>query len=597
MSQQTDIRELRNRALGLGIENANSLPRDRLEERISVMLRVRGEGLARLEFDANRQLVPSVENLRILEVEAVQPKHSLTRADVLEKLQGYRLLIDKFATNTRHWTRYIDTSDGFLRAGGFPIRNQRNEEFIVLKNVSKKFTFSIKRANVILMEKIPKGETDLLGDIAKKLIEKFQRRSDGSGTKFVAIKQDFSVIAKTDSVAELSRVIGVNRGTLGKKFREETGKHKDFFLFRLTPENAKKLKRRARELTEEEIAGGGDIPDNLMNIIDRFYPQSDEEFEAGDDLLLQLLGEAIEEDERTPEPIDRRTNEEKILDIVNQGIRDRVLPVNNPALESFTVAEILDVLLKQGIRQGVSPIENPLIKGYKMGDLIKALMVEEREDSRIDDIKEQVRAMVLDTRGLPELKRKSLGARILSIMETDEIYKSSDIKRILDENDLRFGKTWAQSSITRSLKKLVKDRYIVNIGVFYAKPKVEQPFVIERGHDFRPRASATEPRTIPTMEESRIQQDEDDEKVEEEQEEGSQFRSTLPRREDPEEEKFDPFALLEEEEDEQDDFNRQMEELERLDRLDRGEEQFDQLSDEQFEDFNDDFGEFEEDGF
>ena len=310
-----DLLELRNRASALGVKNVNQLNQGQLEERIQILLRVRSEGLSRLEFDENKELIPSLENLRILEIQAVQKKNTLTRADVLTKLAGYRLITDKFATNNRRWTRYIDVNDGFLRPGGFPIRNQRNEEFIVFKNVSKRFTFSAKRRNIILMEKLPKDAIELISTEGQNIVIDFVGRS-GSGTNLVALKDDFTQVSRANNVAALSRLLGVNRGALGRKFRGDTHRFKNYFIFKLSLGDVNDL----NELIPLDNANLSGIPADLMAIIDRFYPDRDrpvipdrdriefdeddddddddeelsEDFFGGDDFLADLFAEVIE---------------------------------------------------------------------------------------------------------------------------------------------------------------------------------------------------------------------------------------------------------------------------------------------------------------
>ena len=270
LNQLNELNELRLRARALGIKNIDNMNTEQLNERIAVMLKVRAEGLTRLEFDDNQELIPSVENLRILQIVAAEPKHSIRRADVLQKLQGYRLLTNKLDTNSKRWTRFINTQDGMLRAGGFPIRNKPEEEFIVLKNVSKKFTFSIKRDEVILMEKIPQDSGLLLSDTASALISEFRARPDGN--QFIAVKDDFTILHSAMNNTMLAINAGINRGGLGKGFRLSKTKYKNFFLFKLSEEDKNELQTRLNALSEEDKLGNRGISPDLLHIIDRFYP-------------------------------------------------------------------------------------------------------------------------------------------------------------------------------------------------------------------------------------------------------------------------------------------------------------------------------------
>ena len=269
--EQVELEELRLRAKALGVKNTENMDNEELEERVQVMLKVRLEGLSRLEFDDNQQLIPSLENLRILQIEAVQPKHSLRRADVLEKLQGYRLLTNKLNTTNNRWTRYIDKDDGFLRAGGFPIRNKPEEEFIVFKNVSKKFTFSIKREKVILMEKLPQSSMLLLSDAVLGLVSEF-RDVKPDGNQFVVVSDDFNNLWSAPNNTQIARLSGLNRGGLGKSFRLRKVKYKNAFIFKLSQADKEELQTRLDNLSEEDKIGNRGIPLNLLQVIDRYYP-------------------------------------------------------------------------------------------------------------------------------------------------------------------------------------------------------------------------------------------------------------------------------------------------------------------------------------
>ncbi len=257
---------LKNRARALGVKNVDNLSDEQLNQRIDVMLRVRAEGLTRLEFNEQGELLSTLRNLEILQIQAQQKKSSLSRRDVIEKLQGYRLLTDKLDTHNNRWTRFIDLDDGFLRAGGFPIRNKPFEEFIVLKNVSKKFTFSIKRSNVILMDKLPRDSPSLLTDDAFALATDFGNRN--SGSLFVSLSGDFQTVQKSNSVSGLARLIGINRGGLGRNFKNQSQQYKGFYLFKLSIADYQELQVAIERIGNVKIG----ISDDLMEVIDRFYP-------------------------------------------------------------------------------------------------------------------------------------------------------------------------------------------------------------------------------------------------------------------------------------------------------------------------------------
>lgn len=339
----TELRELRQRASALGVRGVANLNQGELESKIQVLLRVKAEGLSRLEFDENKELLPTLANLRILEIEAVQKKNTLTREDVLQKLKGYRLLTNKLGTTNRRWTRYIDVNDGFLRPGGFPIRNLPSEEFIVFKNVSKRFTFSAKRRNIILMEKLPKDALELIADRPTEIIIDYVNRHNPEGNRFVALKDDFSRVKGENNVSALARTLSVNRGALGRRFRVNDNRFKNYFIFRLSLGDENELRTQIRELDDTDLEVP-DIPANLMAVIDRFYPERidrteieedeekadildddddddselSEEFDA-DDVLADLFEEALEdvlEDEDTDEEDDEEEDESSKIETI-----------------------------------------------------------------------------------------------------------------------------------------------------------------------------------------------------------------------------------------------------------------------------------------
>lgn len=259
---------LRETARLLGVKNWDILDIEPLNKRIKVMMRVRREGLSRLEFDENNDLVVSPENLRILMIEPEQKKTDLTRTDVFDKLRGYRLLTDNNKTNIKRWTRYININDGLLRAGGFPIRNMPNEEFIVMKNVSKKYTFSIKKSEIVLMEKKPVEHN--ISDEAFAFISQFHNKPQGRN--IVAFDKSFrDGIKESLTYKDTAGLMGVDRKALSVAFRN--GRvifKKKWFIFKLNDEDTKDLSNRLRSINPTEI---GTHDANIIEIINRYYPR------------------------------------------------------------------------------------------------------------------------------------------------------------------------------------------------------------------------------------------------------------------------------------------------------------------------------------
>lgn len=259
---------LRETARLLGVKNWDILDIEPLNKRIKVMMRVRREGLSRLEFDENNDLVVSPENLRILMIEPEQKKTDLTRTDVFDKLRGYRLLTDNNKTNIKRWTRYININDGLLRAGGFPIRNMPNEEFIVMKNVSKKYTFSIKKSEIVLMEKKPVEHN--ISDEAFAFISQFHNKPQG--INIVAFDKSFrDGIKESLTYKDTAGLMGVDRKALSVAFRN--GRvifKKKWFIFKLNDEDTKDLSNRLRSINPTEI---GTHDANIIEIINRYYPR------------------------------------------------------------------------------------------------------------------------------------------------------------------------------------------------------------------------------------------------------------------------------------------------------------------------------------
>ena len=482
------------------------------EKREETLLRVRREGLTRLEFGADKQLIPSLENLRILGIEAEQKKSSLTRADVIQKLQGYKLITNKLNTTTRRWTRYIDKEDGFLRAGGFPIRNEPNEEFIVMKNVSKRFTFSINRERVILMEKIPKNAAELISVPAQDLIRDFRSR-DGSGVQYVALKDDFTEVKSEENNTALARTIEVNRGALGRKFRSNAGKHKEWFLFRLGFDDIRDLREQI-PLQDAVLQG---IPDNLQAVIDRFYPERPRDIEEEE--KAEILEEEEEEDDELSELFDlaelfeeviaeEADKEQQITDLMVEMLEDpsldrrirKLLGELDPQ-DTITGREIEDMLkilkkiqsgtllereegaflkvlrtrfrnreekeeeeriiniLIQGEEQGIAPIDNPLLAEIGLGTIIRLTGELERRQERDIELQQEFIEEFLET-------KEELAEQQEQFLE-DLGIDLADIEEEVDE----FGR---EPLTDNSLEFWINDTLLSHIGVIVDKKRIKE---------------------------------------------------------------------------------------------------------------------------
>lgn len=238
-----EILALRLRAIELGIKNVSELSIAELKQKVAIMEKVMAEGLKRIEFeerkdetDTSTRLQPTtaMENIDIFSKPSAD---LLTKQQVLEKLVGYRILQDNSRTTPRRWTRYIDFKDGILRTGGFPIKN--TGEFIVFKNVSKKFTFSVRNENIILFEKVPDKDQNPLNffnKFTRDLVNKHKAKP--IGINYIAVRDDLVDGIKTArSVKSLADLMeGVSRKSLGLAFKEYPArfKFKNWWIFRLS---------------------------------------------------------------------------------------------------------------------------------------------------------------------------------------------------------------------------------------------------------------------------------------------------------------------------------------------------------------------------
>lgn len=224
---------------------------------------------ARLKFDKFGKIIISESNRDIINIirESQQRQQELTRQDVIEKLSDYILLENKLDTRPNLWVRYINIKDGKLRTGGFPIRNEENEEFIVLKNISLNFTFSIKRKDVLLFQKIPKHSLMLLSEKALNIINKYESKQ---GKLYTALGAKFRILKSSKTVAGLARELGVDRKSLGKAYRLQKLKFKNFILFKLDQEQVDELEVDVDSLGDDEIKENR-FRNQLLSIIDLFY--------------------------------------------------------------------------------------------------------------------------------------------------------------------------------------------------------------------------------------------------------------------------------------------------------------------------------------
>ena len=298
----SSLENLQEQAKNLGIK-VDGLSIEQLKERISIMERVRAQGLRRLDFDEHG-IIKFTENTR--EILSSQPANNtpLTRDQVLFKLRGYRLLTDKFDTVPKKWIRYIDNDDKILRGGGFPIKNDRDDEFIVLKNTSLKLTFSINRGNVVLFEKLPKADLLNFSSAVRSILHIYKSFEVPNRGRFVVIRDDFNRVEDETSAARLSTKIDEPRKSLGNAFRVRRPKFKNYFIFRLSESQVVSIKEAINGLSEEQKQSKQDIVrDDVIEEVNRYYPPPEEEKKE----------EKAEKDEN-----DELANE--LLALINRGL-------------------------------------------------------------------------------------------------------------------------------------------------------------------------------------------------------------------------------------------------------------------------------------
>lgn len=227
----------------------------------------------RLDFDeerkegGKREALPTDRNLRLIDHDQAS---GLSRQEVIDKLKGYRL-VQSGTTNPKNWVRYINTEEGILRGGGFPIRNDPDEPFIVLKNQSANFTWSIQKSNTILFYKVPKDSPLLLPDSIVSILAEYKSKSMDNNKNIVAIDKGGRVIKSDTSISGLATKINGGRNGLSKALRLGN-RFKGFYLMKLTDKDLLDLTNKLTIANAMRRPMRDDLPDDVMEVIDRYYP-------------------------------------------------------------------------------------------------------------------------------------------------------------------------------------------------------------------------------------------------------------------------------------------------------------------------------------
>lgn len=229
---------------------------------------VHGADLAnRLEFDEEKRLIEdSVINEEILSIIPEEPKESLTRSMVINKLYGYQLLTNKLNTKPRRWYRYINKNDGLLRAGGFVIKNDSADEFVVFKNVSKNYTFSVKRDDIIMFEKMPKGDPYYFGDKTYKLWKRVEDKHASNKPIMVVFDSDLQMLFGSRNVSEVAMKTKTTRVSV-KKAADRGGKMKNFYIFRYNDNDLDWLDGFLPIATKQREG----LPADVMKVVNQYY--------------------------------------------------------------------------------------------------------------------------------------------------------------------------------------------------------------------------------------------------------------------------------------------------------------------------------------
>lgn len=255
-----ELQELVLEAMALEI-NPENKSKEQLRNEIEIMKRVKAQGLQRLKFqetdEPGKKTLIRDDPLNIEILSRPAEEGDLERLQVIDKLKGYRLLDDKNNTTNRRWIRYINVNDGKLRTGGFPIKNEA--EYIVLKNVSKKITLSIRKDDVIIFEKVPSG-------ILPENIQNLFDNISGTGNIYVIISPDLQFIYTGRTINEVAINSNINRNSVSRAIRGNRGIIKKHYLFKMTNDELENVRT-----SLENVDLGDGVDSRVLEVINRFY--------------------------------------------------------------------------------------------------------------------------------------------------------------------------------------------------------------------------------------------------------------------------------------------------------------------------------------
>lgn len=223
----TTLKELQQQARNLGFQNVSGMTKKELEKQIEKLQKIHNEGYKRLQYDPEtNKLLQNETNREILDID---PEDFLSKSDIIEKLKGYRLVEDMDNLKGRTWYRYINKNQGLLRTGGFVLKN--TPEFIALKNVSKRFTFSVKKSDIYLFEKVK-------GGITPPELEPFFNKE---GTRYVLLSFDMENMFVDTSISGIARQGETSRSSIQRVIKQGKNSLKKFYFFRINQEDVDKL--------------------------------------------------------------------------------------------------------------------------------------------------------------------------------------------------------------------------------------------------------------------------------------------------------------------------------------------------------------------
>lgn len=247
------IEELKSQARNLGFQNVAGMTKEELEIQIEKLQKIHDEGFRRLQFDPiTDQILSNETNREILSKQATDPVD--TKQKAIDKLKGYRLVEDMDNLLGRTWYRYINKYDGILRTGGFVLKN--DEEFIALKNVSKRFTFSIKKNNVYLFEKVK-------GGFIPPELQPFLDKEPGN--RYVLLSKDLDTMLVDTSISGIARKGGVGRSTIQRVIKLNKKMVKNYHFMRLNQEDIDELNRIIGTIEFDNL------DPNVVRIINNYY--------------------------------------------------------------------------------------------------------------------------------------------------------------------------------------------------------------------------------------------------------------------------------------------------------------------------------------